>query len=341
MCGIAGYSRNLERSSIPNGRDFARALTLAIEPRGKHATGGAWWERSDPANVWYSKMEGPARHVVDRLALPAEGITTAAMHTRFATLGKSSDLDNVHPVVAGAITCTHNGRVENHDELIELTGLARIGQVDSWSIPALLSQQDELGADHPKELLELIHGVAAIAWLDANEEGVLHLARCSTRPLFIGWTRRSDLVYSSTRKTLEAGARRGKVGVHDIMEVPEGTYMRISDGKFDEWDTFKVNPPKEPAIDMDMPGAGRAYPRAPLFAAQSFDPDEDTSLLDESLWADEQRRSRSVLAGIDGGLHDDPFDDDPFDGSNDDGLIDPYGDGIDWDNLVPRRGWRS
>lgn len=363
MCGIAGFSRNTERSSIPNGRRFAVALAEGIESRGRDATGFTWQERDDAANVWYSKQQGPASKVANRLALPGKGITNLLAHTRFLTLGGAENNDNNHPVVADHITCTHNGRVENHDELIEMTGLDRIGEVDSWSIPALLSQQAELGAAHPKELLELIHGVAAIAWLDASDPGVLHLARMSTRPLTIGWTKRGDLVYSSTRGTLEKGYKRGGVGVTDIIDIPEGTYLRVRDGAFEEWSEFKVNPPKAKAPDNDMPGlrpytnmfpatttakpkAGkgkrgkkgkRKNPRHPaglrlpnMSGVGDFDPDtvEPPYVMDHAEYLDMMGKSdEEILDNLDR-LQD-------FD-SWEQNIADS--DGIDWDSIIPRRG---
>lgn len=325
MCGIAGYSRNNPRTSIPNGRKFAIALSLGIESRGRDATGFAWQERDDLESVWYSKRKGRATQVASSLALPYEGIQNLAAHTRFLTLGSAENNDNNHPVVANGVTAVHNGRVENHQELVALSGLERVGIVDSWAIPALLSQQAELGADHPTELLELIEGVAAIAWFDSDDPGVLHLARLSTRPLTVGWTKRGDLVYSSTRQTLEKGMKAANVGIFDVIDIPEGTYLRVRDGAFEEWSSFKV---RHPVVteDLDMPGAkpkakAKKAPRRgamQMSGLSSFDPDED--LLD------------SISDGTD-------YLDTLADFDSWESQVDARMDGIDWDNLVPRRGW--
>ena len=266
MCGIAGYSRHPDRSSIPNGRKFAIALAHAIESRGRDATGFAWQERDDAENVWYSKQRGRATKVAADLALPNQGIRNLLAHTRYLTLGSAADNNNNHPVVADHVVLTHNGRIENHDELVELAGLARIGKVDSWSVAALLSQQSELSANSPQELLELVVGVAALAWLDTSDPDVMHLARLSTRPLTVGWTKRGDLVYSSTRRTLEQGAKLGGVGVTDIIDIPEGTYLRVRGGAFEVWDTIKVNPPTIKQQTLDMPGYSNMWNRAELTA---------------------------------------------------------------------------
>lgn len=302
MCGIAGFSRPEGATSIKNGRTFAIALAIGIEPRGRDATGFAWWENGDADNVWYSKKKGRATTVAPTAPLPKQGISTLVAHTRYLTLGSAEFNDNNHPVVSEHITAVHNGRVENHNEIIEMTGLPRVGTVDSWAIAAMLSQQKALGASHPTELLETVEGVSAISWLDATEPDVLHLARLSTRPLTVGWTKRGDLVFSSTRSTLLKASTLARIAITDIMDVPEGTYMKVKHGEFQEYSGFTVRHPVEVAVDADMPGFKRGAKRKqitlPASGVTSYDP------------------------------------------SNLDGF-DAWEEQIDWDNLVSRRGWKD
>lgn len=303
MCGLAGFCR-AETTSIPNGRKFARQLALAIEDRGKHATGFGWNEAGDDTNVYYSKMAGRAVRVADRLPLPPKGIGTLMAHTRHATLGSPQVNDNNHPVVSDHIVAVHNGRVDNHYELIRLAGLEsrRVGIVDSWAIPALLSA--DLSAT-PKELLGLIEGVAAVAWMDSTENRVLHLARLSTRPLAVAWTKRGDLVFASTPVNLRRASSIADIKLLDITPLKEGTYLRIENGTIAEWDEFEVRHPVVQA-PLDMPGLpkatkakakGKAKPTAPKVMSHS-----------------------EYLANLDG------FE--PWEASI---------DGIDWDSVVPRR----
>lgn len=332
ICGIAGFSRNRTTTSIPNGRRFAVALLKTIESRGKHATGVGWWDRNTDI-PWYSKNPGPARHVAETLALPKTGITTLIGHTRYLTLGSAQDNDNNHPVVANHIVCTHNGRVENHNDLISLAGMKdeRVGIVDSWALPALLSKQEELGASHPTELLELVEGVASLAWLDSSEPDVLHLARCSTRPLTIGWTRKGDLVYSSTKTTLANAAKLAHIRVEDVMDVPEGVYVRVVNGEFEEWTEFKVNHPTV-TEDLDMPGARRETVHLPMSGVTSYDPDEyDVMGYDEWVARNDERIALADNLGLDR-LED--FDSWEEQMSN-------RLDGIDWDQIIPRRGHKG
>ena len=255
MCGIAGFSR-AEKSSIPNGRKFAIVLAETIESRGRHATGFGWFENDDQTNAWYAKQKGKASDVARQLSLPGRGISVLAAHTRHFTKGDPSIYENNHPIVEGPIVATHNGRCDNDEELMALTEAVQPGKgtVDSFAIAALLANVSKLGANHVTEMLEMVRGVAALAWLDAEDHNVLHLARLSTRPLHIGWTKRGDLVFSSTQATMQKASKLAKVGIEDIIEVPEGTYMRVRNGAFEEWDSFKVNHPKVVAPDTDVVG---------------------------------------------------------------------------------------
>lgn len=266
MCGITAFSRNPEGTSIPDGRKFLTAALHAIEHRGQHATGAAW---GDPKTGWphYWKEPGAAREVTDPAVFPA-GMRVAIGHTRHATKGSPEDDRNNHPIVGDGMVVVHNGRVDNDDELIARTGHDRRGEVDSEAIVALLANRDRLGFSHPAQALGLLRGVAAIAWFDVDEPNVLHLARGSTRPMFIGWTKRDDLVMSSTRASLQATGRLAGVRIERVKEIPQGCYLRVVNGKVVEVERIRVVQPVRPVVE-DVPKL----------------------------------------------------------------------DGIDWDNLVPRRGW--
>jgi glucosamine 6-phosphate synthetase-like amidotransferase/phosphosugar isomerase protein len=310
-----------------------RTALLTIEDRGRHATGVGWVEDGDHKSIWYSTLEGPASITADRLALPKRGINTAIGHTRHATIGKSSDAFNRHPVVCDNIVLTHNGRCDNALDLIKLSGCTNPGQVDSFALPAMLSRQAELAADHPTDLLELVQGVAALAWIDSDDNGVLHLARLSQRPLSIGWTKRGDLVYGSTAEALRRTARLTGVRISDIEAIDEGTYLRIEEGQVEDMRLFKVNHPPV-VVAEDMPGQGhKPWPKAKKqdrIDRQKLVPSAFSgTALD---WWDEydtyeasSKRERD--AAFDQAMSD----------MTDDGLI----DGVDWENQVHRRGWKS
>jgi asparagine synthetase B (glutamine-hydrolysing) len=353
MCGIAGVSRNAT-TSIPHGGKFAVTLARAIEDRGRDSTGFGWGQTDDQDHVYYAKMAGKASKVADMLPLPGKGIHSLIAHTRHGTKGPASINDNNHPVVAEQIVLVHNGRVDNDDELIDLADMKgdRLGTVDSWALPALLSKRTELGASIP-ELLELVEGVAAIAWLDSHEPGVLHLARLSTRPLTIGWTRRGDLVFASTTANLRRASDLGKVGVDDITTLKEGTYLRIVQGGIEEWVEFKPRHPKiEYAVDMPGVSAPRltnAYPvsKAPAKGkgkggkGKRRNPKgKDPMVMTHAEWLE----FRS-------GLHADAAFDRYIDSlDREQAITDDYLDtlpdnawehDVDWDSIVPRRGHKG
>lgn len=272
MCGITAMSRNPKGSSIPDGRAVMREALKAIESRGEHATGAAWYDPKE-RHPYYWKTEGPARRVVEMAPFPV-GMMTAIGHTRYATQGSPKKKENNHPVTAPGIVLVHNGRVDNDDAIFAVTKQERQGEVDSEAIAALLSSQETFGGEHPAELLELVEGVAAVAWLAVEEANVLHLARLAVRPMQIGWTRKGDLLMSSTNLTLAQTAHRARVVLVATESVPEGCYLRVEGGKVTDRRRFRIHVPQR-AVAADIP----------------------------------QRKSRTT-------------------------------DGIDWDNLAPRRGWR-
>ena len=228
MCGIFGLSR-AERSSIPDGVRFAYAATLAIEERGHHATGLAWTEGGWPH---YWRKAGRASKVLFDAPLPAERLDTIIGHTRHATAGSPKVNSNNHPVVAPGLLLVHNGRCDNADALIELSQLgdSRRGTVDSQAI-ALILAAPWLADTHPADVLELVEGVAALAWITTDDPDDLHLARLSTRPLFTARTRKGDFLASSTRSTIHRTARMSGVRLGEIEQVPEGTYLRVRRGE--------------------------------------------------------------------------------------------------------------
>jgi glucosamine 6-phosphate synthetase-like amidotransferase/phosphosugar isomerase protein len=251
VCGIAGFSRATP-SSIPDGRALALYLAVAIEPRGDHATGFGWGAADGWPMFW--KSAGAASKVAHHADLPT-GLRTLIAHTRYATKGSPKDNRNNHPVVAPGLVLVHNGRVDNDDDLIASVGHERKGQVDSEALAALLSLgPGALGADHPSDLLGLVDGVAAIAWLDGDDPDVLHLARLAERPLVIDYTKRRDLLFASTAMALQTAARLAGLTLTDVEHIPEGTYLRVEAGRIMDRRRFAFRRPAR-AVPADVPRA--------------------------------------------------------------------------------------
>lgn len=238
MCGITAISRAANVSSIPDMRAFLRLAALAIEPRGRDATGFAW---VDDKGQWYWKTPNTAHEAV-RDAPLALHTQTAIGHTRMATKGDRKYSENNHPVVDDGIMLVHNGIVSNDWELYKMLGqdFVKKAEVDTAALAAILANLELLNAEHPVDVLDKPKGSAAIAWINtaADQRGVLHLARLQERPMTIGWTRKGDLVMSSTPETLSNLSSWANVKIRDFYEVPEGTYLRVENGAIVERKTF-------------------------------------------------------------------------------------------------------
>jgi glutamine phosphoribosylpyrophosphate amidotransferase len=92
MCGIAGIF-TVDRSKDFDEVNLARALLLAIEQRGRHATGLAFVK--DEITI-VDKADMPARDFVQASAIFTDGFGEAqpravSLHARYATQGTPAD----------------------------------------------------------------------------------------------------------------------------------------------------------------------------------------------------------------------------------------------------------
>lgn len=231
MCGIAGLSLAPEEKTYPT--RVAAAMLREIESRGPDATGVAYVQPGT-LDVMYSKRAVRARVFAPTMSL--EGSRTAILHTRWATKGSFRVEENNHPIVRPGIVGVHNGQIRNDDDLFKVLGSERYGEVDSEAIFALV--QAEVSQTVP-ERLSVLQGSAAIAWLNVDDEGksdrVLHLARVSASPLWIGQTKKGSTLFGSTRPTIMAGAQAMNSRLVFEHQVEEGTYFRIRRGVIIEW----------------------------------------------------------------------------------------------------------
>jgi glucosamine 6-phosphate synthetase-like amidotransferase/phosphosugar isomerase protein len=332
MCGISGFNR-ANKSSIPDAREMMRNMAIAIEPRGHHATGFAWPDAI--GHPMYSKLEGRASKVVDLFPLPT-GMRAGIVHTRFATQGSPSRTENNHPVIGPGIALVHNGCIDNDDDLFAMMPwYNRLGEVDSEAAVALIASYRRLGAKHVTEVLELIEGSAALAWIDSDHPDELHLARLSTRPMAIAWTRRGDLVMSSTELTLQQAMKRTNVYIGKTRPVTEGTYLRVAHGQIIEQRKFKVSK--------------RKY---------TYKPSKNTAPLGGWDWDDDPRRPKATFLNQNGSTPSKPkketttigatpsydpdildsFDRVEYEREIEEGMYDGV---LDFETYVARKGWSS
>lgn len=244
MCGIAGFS--LRNPQPVDTHALTRAMLLGIEDRGRDATGLGWKDATN-GTLYKLKRDVSATQMVGMLA-PDEprGARSAILHTRYATLGEPEANVNNHPIDTYGVLGTHNGVCTNHrgiyvmlNELLD-GKVERYGEVDSEAIFAALAWRKEMDAS-VGDVLELIEGSAALAWLETRDRaGTLHLARVSSSPLVIGYTRTGSLLYASTSHALKKAAMAGGFRIVQEEPLPEGTYLKVRAGRIVEHSTFKA-----------------------------------------------------------------------------------------------------
>lgn len=251
MCGIAAINTNPRDFSSIDTRKLARNLLLAIEERGRHATGVGWYQKEpDPdsgVNVFTMKSGVRAREFVDSGSLNQmpRRARNVILHTRYATLGDPANDDNNHPIVVPGIVGMHNGVLDNYEYLFDKYAEDRYGEVDSECLMWLIKNSKDICHD-----LGDVDGAATIQWIDVEQPTVLHLVRLSGRPMSVAQTKRGSLVMASTRRLLLKAMNRSNVHPDFIFDVPEFTYLRVQSGRIDEMRNVRAGRFRETPPDV-------------------------------------------------------------------------------------------
>lgn len=254
MCGIAGMSLAPGEKCYPT--KVATAMLKAIAHRGPDATGAAWVAPNSMA-VYFQKDAVPVHAFLPGFNL--EGARTCILHTRYATQGDKAFEQNNHPIIVPGMVGIHNGCLRNDDAIFSLLdGVERYGQVDSEAAFALLNAN--LPDMSVLDRLTLLEGSAALAWLHVDDEGlsdrVLHLARVSSSPLWLGQTDKGSTLFASTKAAVQAGALAMGAQLPFLHEVAEGTYLRVRRGVIIEWSAIPM--PKRAAAPAKAPKVSSA-----------------------------------------------------------------------------------
>lgn len=238
MCGIAGFC--LSPSERCDSSKLARRLLLGIEERGRDATGCAWRTYDKPREIVVRKYPISASDWMQRRASEiAVNASSVILHTRYATKGSPSVALNNHPVCAGKLALVHNGHVFNDDDIFKRLNVRRRGQVDSEAIVALLAY----GNSAPAHLLQELRGGASVAWLDATDgSNTLHMARVNTSPLHVAQTIKGSVVFASTKHAVDKALAKCGMVASFHWDVPEGTYLKVRDGRIVEEQSWNVRP---------------------------------------------------------------------------------------------------
>lgn len=231
MCGIAGFCIN-KKDHLPRLSEIVDELLLQIEVRGRDSTGMAYVR---DARAFARKDAIPAsKFVKGRVTQRVNGASLGILHTRYATQGSPKNRANNHPIIHGSIVGVHNGHINNDDEIFRELGVPRIGQVDSEAAFALIDNEPDT-----LEALSQIRGGAALAWFNRDEGGsTLHLARVSSSPLAVGMTKGGSFFFASTMPMLERAMFTVGTELDWKMDVSEGTYMKVRNGRVESFDSF-------------------------------------------------------------------------------------------------------
>jgi glucosamine 6-phosphate synthetase-like amidotransferase/phosphosugar isomerase protein len=222
MCGIAGYS--LSPDSSVERTLAAQALLAGIAERGADAVGYAYRTRgAGPAEI--SKQRTGASELLDRIAVPQDA-TQLLVHVRDYTKGHPSIAANNHPVRHGRVVGIHNGLIVNDDEILARFPCARSEPGMTVDTEAIFAVAEHSGGD-PRALEEL-RGAMATAWVDEGQPDVVHLARGTGRPLWIGIAR-GALFFASTKLALEVAERYLELPLRK-QELKTGTHLLVRDG---------------------------------------------------------------------------------------------------------------
>jgi glucosamine 6-phosphate synthetase-like amidotransferase/phosphosugar isomerase protein len=225
MCGIAGYSlapdSQLERTLA------AQSLLAAIAERGADAVGYAY---RSPGGAYPTvvKQRTPASLLLERISVPAAA-GQLLVHVRDYTKGHPSIAANNHPVRHGPVVGIHNGIITNDDELLERHDCARAEPqmtVDSEAIFAVAAHSRS-----DARALEELEGAMAAAWLDEREPELVHLARGTGRPLWIG-RGRDGVFFASTKLALEVLEHYCGLSLRK-RQVREGTLFVLCEGEIE------------------------------------------------------------------------------------------------------------
>ena len=253
MCGIFGAIRcGKDQSSEGYARLTYAFIALGIhsEERGKDSAGFAMLNPSldrrrhctppskDTAaasettfgDVTIVKDKKPFQELPLRnWAVPITMSSILLGHTRAATQGKTDNLCNASPIVAGNIVGTHNGDVDAKS--IPGYRYARdeaFGETDSEMI--LIALNNARGDRRAMtQVLRTVEGRAALAFIDRSRPERLYLARAALSPLCYAYDQDGNFYYASNPdwfRRVEADPE-ADITFSEITLIPEGHLLTV------------------------------------------------------------------------------------------------------------------
>ena len=259
MCGLAGYYAWGEARPKP---ETLMALLVAQTPKGTDSSGYAY-VGSDSLIRLRKETLKPSEFV------PKVGIEkwteiakshTAILHARNTTRGSKTDNDNSHPQVYGGWVVTHNGTLNNDEDLFHHYKVKRFAEVDSAAIPLVLAQ----GKDYEDSIrqLSVLGGNATMAILNQKQPERLTLCRLGKHDVFLFMDPLKRILYWSSVPTvaeLMPGAVLGNIGFTMMSKMPEDRVLICEPGSDFLGTTYKVtrNPFSIPCTTVTVGGSPR------------------------------------------------------------------------------------
>jgi len=189
MCGIIGYTGNLEAKNI-----LLEALST-LEYRGYDSAGISMFTNG---NIRTIKAAGKVSELMEKAAQIDVNSNCGIGHTRWATHGGVTD-GNAHPHSHGKVTLIHNGIIENYHELeVELaaTGRYPLSQTDTEIVALLLDslyKGDAIAAITEAE--SKLEGAYAFCILFEDEPEVIYCVR-NASPLVACHSKEGSIIAS-------------------------------------------------------------------------------------------------------------------------------------------------
>jgi len=288
MCGIAGAL--LREPNLDVNMDaLLDSLLGSIEDRGRDATGFVA-VTDDGVTEWQKASCKASVFCAQRRFLP-EGTRLMIGHTRLATQGLPSFMENNHPIRRGPYYIVHNGHVRNDDALFETAKRERFGRVDSEAIAARLASFADLAS--LGEVMEEIEGDAAVAAIDERDPSRLVVARGQYSPLWV-YDGRVIVLFASTKAAIE------KAHAECVGQLSESKMHYMEEGEQFEWhgeenhrSKFKV--PEKFAYSWSNPAGGFLGNAQRQLNEKSWSLKDDDDFLNDELNCDNCNTPMSYL----------------------------------------------
>lgn len=194
MCGLTGYitTTKLSKEDKKLRDSIFKSLLIANQARGTDSTGIGFVKNN---KVTILKNIDPAFKFLKDNKIKKyfkEDYQIMLGHTRQAVIGKITNR-NAQPFICGTITGTHNGMINNYQEIDNKV------EVDSEVVFQLLNKKKDV-----KKVFKKISGSCALAWYNQNEPDQLNLISHENPLCYSKVNKLSTIFYTSQEEHLQS-----------------------------------------------------------------------------------------------------------------------------------------